>query len=65
MLFRSPTYNLDDHWPATSRVTSVRSSKGPDWVGIWVSAPHDPVMSSLLGRRTLTDCVVMRLEPTV
>lgn len=63
--FEDPTYNLDDHWPATSRVSSVRSSKGPDWVGIWVSAPHSPVMSSILGKKSLTDCVVMRLEPTV
>ncbi len=63
--FADAGYTKDDYWSATTRVTSLSSQNGPDYIGVWVSARHTHLVTSLFGDKTLTDTVIMRLEPTL
>jgi hypothetical protein len=62
--FQSAGYSKDDAWAAASRVTSIRAPGGPDYLGVYVKAQHNSVFQIIVPSRTLTDTVVMRLEPT-
>jgi Flp pilus assembly protein TadG len=62
--FQSAAYTKDDYWPSTSRVTSLSAPSGPDYLGVYVKAQHNSVVRIIVPNRTISDTVVMRLEPT-
>lgn len=62
--FTATTYAKDDFWPASSRITSLASTAGPDYLGVWVSGTHPTIVKSILNDRIITEQQVMRLEPT-
>lgn len=51
------------HWPASSRQTDSQAPGGLGYVGVWVSSSYESLVG-VVGSRTLSDYVVMRLEPT-
>jgi TadE-like protein len=62
--FTAVGYTKDDYWPASSRVTSLTAAGGPDFLGVWVTGPHDAVTNIGFGDKQLEDDAIMRLEPT-
>ena len=62
--FLSAGYSKDDSWAATTRITSLTSAGGPDYLGVYVRAQHTSIFQLIVPSRALTDTVVMRLEPT-
>ncbi len=62
--FQSAGYTKDDNWASSSRSTSLSTAAGPDYLGVWVKAQHTSVLTIVVPSRTITDTVVMRLEPT-
>ncbi len=55
--------SLDSAWCPTTRVDS--QAVGPDYIGVWVKTTH-PFVTRLFGSsRTITDDVVMRIEPKI
>jgi hypothetical protein len=62
--FSGDGYTKDDFWAASSRITSLSSPTGPEYLGVWVQAKHLSVLRSVIPSRALTDAVLMRLEPT-
>jgi Flp pilus assembly protein TadG len=62
--FQSASYTKDNYWASSARVTSLSSTNGPDYLGVYVKAQHTSVLTIVVPSRTITDTVVMRLEPT-
>jgi Flp pilus assembly protein TadG len=56
-----PTNNLDRFWCPTNR--EVRASGPPDYVGVYVEARHDFITGLFGPGMTLTDEIIMRIEP--
>jgi hypothetical protein len=55
---------LDGFWcPSTRKVAKSGTNGPPDYIGIWVRYTHDMITGLFKGRSTLTDHVVIRLEP--
>ena len=55
--------SIDSAWCPTTRVDS--QALGPDYLGVWVKTTHT-FMTKLFGpSRTITDHVVMRIEPKI
>lgn len=52
---------LDAVWCPTTRVDS--QAVGPDYVGVWVKTTHGFVTKFFGSARSITDTVVMRIEP--
>jgi len=53
--------SLDSAWCPTTRVDS--QAVGPDYIGVWVKTTHGFVTKLFGSSRTITDDVVMRIEP--
>jgi Flp pilus assembly protein TadG len=53
--------DLDTAWCPTTRVDS--QAVGPDYIGVWVKTTHGFVTKLFGSSRTITDSVVMRIEP--
>jgi Flp pilus assembly protein TadG len=51
----------DAYWPPTSR--SVSQSAGTDYLGVWIKTTHGFVTKLFGTSRTISDTVVMRIEP--
>ncbi len=62
--FLSAGYSKDDSWAASSRVTSLTSTSGPDYLGVYVRGQHNSIFQLIVPSRKLSDSVIMRLEPT-
>ena len=62
--FLSAGYSKDDSWAAASRITSLTSANGPDYLGVYVRAQHNSIFQLIVPSRKLNDTVIMRLEPT-
>ena len=54
---------LDTAWCPTTRVDS--QAIGPDYIGVWVKTTHGFITKLFGSSRTITDGVVMRIEPRV
>jgi len=55
--------SLDSAWCPTTRVDS--QALGPDYIGVWVKTTHGFVTKFFGSSRSITDSVVMRIEPRV
>jgi hypothetical protein len=55
--------SLDSVWCPTTRVDS--QAVGPDYIGVWVKTTHGFVTKLFGSSRTITDTVVMRIEPKI
>jgi Flp pilus assembly protein TadG len=55
--------SIDSVWCPTTRVDS--QAVGPDYLGVWVKTTHGFVTKLFGSSRTITDSVVMRIEPKV
>ena len=55
--------SLDTAWCPTTRVDS--QALGPDYIGVWVKMSHGFVTRLFGTSKTITDGVVMRIEPKV
>jgi Flp pilus assembly protein TadG len=55
--------SLDSVWCPTTRVDS--QAIGPDYIGVWVKTTHGFVTKLFGTSRTITDSVVMRIEPKI
>ena len=53
--------SIDSVWCPTTRVDS--QALGPDYLGVWVKTTHGFVTKLFGSSRTITDSVVMRVEP--
>jgi hypothetical protein len=62
--FTSGGYIKDDYWPAAARVTSQSAPGGPDYLGVYVKGTHTSLTRLILNSRSVSDDVIMRLEPT-
>ena len=55
---------LDTPWCPSGRKVAKSGTLGPpDYIGIWVKYTHDMMTGLFKGQSTLTDYVVIRLEP--
>jgi hypothetical protein len=61
--FGCGTGSLDSAWCPTTRVDS--QALGPDYIGVWVKTTHGFVTKLFGTSKTITDSVVMRIEPKV
>jgi Flp pilus assembly protein TadG len=53
--------SVDSAWCPTTRVDS--QAIGPDYIGVWVKTSHGFVTKLFGSSKTITDSVVMRIEP--
>lgn len=53
--------SVDSAWCPTTRVDS--QAIGPDYVGVWLKTTHGFITKLFGSSRTITDDVVMRIEP--
>jgi hypothetical protein len=61
--FGCGTGSLDSVWCPTTRVDS--QAVGPDYIGVWVKTTHGFVTKLFGTSRSITDNVVMRIEPKI
>lgn len=61
--FGCGTGSIDSVWCPTTRIDS--QAVGPDYIGVWVKTTHGFVTKLFGTSRTITDSVVMRIEPKI
>jgi Flp pilus assembly protein TadG len=59
--FGCGTGSIDSTWCPTTREDS--QAVGPDYIGVWVKTTHGFVTKLFGASKTITDSVVMRIEP--
>ncbi len=62
--FLSAGYTKKNSWASSTRITSISSPSGPDYLGVYVTAQHNSAFTIIVPSRVIHDAVVMRLEPT-